>query len=203
MCQACLGELPWHRGPQCPVCALPTPLGEVCGRCLRRPPHFDATLALFRYETPLREMVLALKHGHGLALVPFFAERLPPLVEREVDVVLPVPLHAARLRTRGFNQSVEVAASLARALARPLERDRVVRDVDTPHQVGARRAVRRRNVRGAFRCMRRFDGQHVLVLDDVMTSGATLDELARTLKLAGAARVTNLVLARTLLVGKD
>lgn len=148
-------------------------------------------------------MVLALKRGQGFALAPWFAERLLPLVEHEVDLVLPVPLHAGRLRERGFNQCVEIGAGLARALGRPLERDGVLRDADTPHQVGARRAVRRRNVRGAFRCIRRFDGLHVLVLDDVMTSGATLDELARTLKLAGAARVTNLVVARTLMGGRD
>ncbi|GAB4058140.1 ComF family protein [Uliginosibacterium sediminicola] len=199
VCSACADRLPLAPTQACPQCALPSPDGALCGRCLQRPPHFDATRAAFLYETPLREMVLALKAGHGFALLDYFHEILLCAAEGiEADCVLPMPLHTRRLAERGFNQSLELARGVARVLQRPLRYRAVLRDIDTPHLAGLRQRARRRAVRGAFRCCEDFSGQRVLVIDDVMTSGATLDELARTLKLAGAAAVSNLVLARTL-----
>jgi ComF family protein len=203
VCTACEARLPWLGVRTCPVCALPTPGGEVCGRCLRRTPYFDGSAAPFCYDTPLREMVLGLKHGQALDLAGYFARRMLPLLHQEVDLILPVPLHSARLRHRGFNQCVEIARQLGRLIGRPADLYGVVRDVDTPHQLGKRRAARRRNVRGVFRCRQDYSGMRILVIDDVMTSGATLDELARTLKLAGAKMVYNLVVARTLGLGRD
>lgn len=198
LCAVCDAELPRLAGPACPVCALPTPGGEVCGRCQRRPPHFDASLALYAYAHPVRDMVLALKHGQGFALARLFGAQLAGAAQATVDCVLPMPLHPRRLHTRGFNQSLLLARTVAATHGLALCHDAVLRDADTPQLAGLRRSARRRALRGAFRCTRRFDGRHVLVVDDVMTSGATLDELARTLKLAGAARVSNLVVARTL-----
>jgi predicted amidophosphoribosyltransferase len=111
-------------------------------------------------------------------------------------------LHVRRLAERGFNQSCELAARVAARVAAStglvLLRDTVVRDIDTPKLAGMRARQRRRSVRGIFRCTEEMAGKRVLVIDDVMTSGATLDELARALKQRGAANVTNLVVARTL-----
>ena len=201
VCPDCEGELPRLEGRHCSVCGLPSPGGEVCGACLKRPPHFDATLALFAYASPVREMVLAIKHGRGFGLAPWLG-RLMALKLREAgirsDRILPMPLHKARLRQRGFNQAVELARPICAEMGLGLERDLVVRDLDTPCLEGLRRKERQRAVRGAFRCVKPLEGLHVLVVDDVMTSGATLDELAACLKQRGAARVTNLVLARTL-----
>jgi predicted amidophosphoribosyltransferase len=109
-----------------------------------------------------------------------------------------MPLHRQRIAERGFNQSMELARGVGQALGLPVRPLLVERDMNTPHQAGLPVKQRKRNLRGAFRCVGPVADQHVLLIDDVMTSGATLDELARTLKLAGAARVSNLVVARTL-----
>lgn len=199
VCEPCLAELPWL-GDACPVCANPSPGGLRCGSCLRRVPHFDATLATFAYASPLREMVLSLKSGHGFGLPRWFCEQLLASLDScKPDLVVAMPLHANRLTERGFNPVMEVARVICRHKGWRLDRQGVLRDVDTPHQAGQGLRQRLRNVKGAFRCVSRLDGLHVLLVDDVMTSGATLNELARTVKLAGAARVTNLVLARAVM----
>lgn len=196
-CEPFLAKLP---ACVCPVCGLPTPVaGMACGRCQRHPPEFDATRAIFVYDARVRDMVLALKHAQGFPLLDWFSGQLAGLIAHsDADVLVATPLHARRLAERGFNQSVELAARVARATRIPLHREAVVRDVDTPKFAGMRSRQRRSAIRGVFRCTEDFSGQHVVVLDDVMTSGATLGEMARTLKQRGARQVTNLVIARTL-----
>ena len=196
VCAACTAELP--RLPAgCPRCALPSPQGALCGRCLAEPPHFDATVAVFAYDFPADALVHALKVRGELALGRFLGLLLAGLVTRfDVDHVVPVPLAPARLRARGYNQAVEIARHIAPSA---LRLDLCSRNRDTPAQMDLPWAERKRNVRGAFACARALDGATVAVVDDVMTTGATLEELARTLKRAGAARVTNWVVARTLL----
>jgi ComF family protein len=199
LCGSCDAELPRLAEPLCPRCALPSPGGETCGRCLAEPPHYDATLAALAYVFPADALVHALKFRGELALAPLLgaliAERIP-LGER-VDRVIAVPLSAARLRERGYNQALEIARPVAKTLRAPLEFSACVRERDTAAQSDLPWAQRRRNVRGAFRCTRTLLDAHVAVVDDVMTTGATLDEIAATLKRAGAARVVNWVLART------
>ena len=196
LCAACAAELP--RLPAgCPRCALPSPQGALCGRCLAEPPHYDATVALFAYDFPADALVHALKFRGELALGRLLGELLAGAVTQlEVDHVVPVPLAPARLRARGYNQAVEIARRLAPSR---LQLDLCTRSRDTPAQMDLPWGERKRNVRGAFACARPLDGAAVAVVDDVMTTGATLDEVARTLKRAGAARVTNWVVARTLL----
>lgn len=146
-------------------------------------------------------MVLALKHGQGFGLSHWLGSLLAEKQAQaglSADLILPMPLHRARLCRRGFNQAVELARPIHAASRLAIARELVLRDVDTPCLEGLRRKERRQAVRGAFRCVEDLTSRHVLVVDDVMTSGATLDELAKTLKQRGAARVTNLVLARTL-----
>jgi ComF family protein len=197
-CDAALPRLAASGEPRlCPRCALTSPGGAVCGRCLAAPPRYDATVAALAYSFPADVLIQALKFRGELALAPVLAAMLSETLSagEKIDLVLPVPLAPARLRERGYNQSAEIARRLpGRA---PLELFLCQRSRDTTAQAGLPWAERRRNVRGAFRCARAIPGGTVAVVDDVMTTGATLDEMAATLKQAGAARVVNWVVART------
>ena len=195
LCAACDADLPRLAGPRCPRCALDSPRGEVCGRCLSAPPHYDATVAGLAYEFPADALVHSLKFRGELALAEHLGAILGQCIaDQDVDSVIAVPLSADRLRSRGYNQAVEIARHVA---PRALELDLCVRERDTPAQMELPYAERRRNVRGAFRCTRALPGASVAVVDDVMTTGATLDEIASVLKRAGAGRVVNWVVART------
>ncbi len=155
-------------------------------------------MARYRYVAPIDRLVQTLKYAHDLSVARALGEQLVNLASwPAMDVIVPVPLHATRLAERGFNQAVELARPLVRSRGLPLWLDAVVRTRNTSPQAGSSWAERRRNVRGVFAACRRFDGLRVLVVDDVMTTGATLDEMARCLKTAGAVEVTNLVCART------
>ncbi|MDD3608934.1 MAG: ComF family protein [Halothiobacillaceae bacterium] len=197
LCAACLAELP-RPGRACPQCARPlpesAPEGLICGHCQRHPPSFERALAGLRHEQGARWLVHALKHDKRLPaarpLAMALYERLSlspdPLPER----LIPVPLHPLRLVERGFNQAQEIARELARLLAGslPLDPDCARRVRNTAHQTGLDKAQRRRNPREAFA----FTGPlppHVALIDDVMTTGATFEALARAARRAGAQRV--------------
>lgn len=200
LCTGCDGDLPRLAPERCPRCALPAAGSRVCGRCLAGPPDYDATEAALAFAFPADVLVHALKYRGELALAPFLASLLLPRLGDAggIDAIVPVPLSAARLRARGFNQALELARSLAAATGGALSPGWVERVTDTPALAGLALADRASSVRGAFRCPTPLAGATVAVVDDVMTSGATLDEMARTLKRAGAARVVNWVVARTL-----
>lgn len=196
LCPQCDAELPRLEHALCPRCALESPGGAICGRCLARSPAYDATHAALSYDFPADALVHALKFRGELALAPLLAGLLAPKVRSvRVDRVVPVPLSAERLKSRGYNQAVEIARHLRKDA---LELGLCERTRDAPPQVELPYDERQRNVRGAFRCTRALDGARIAVVDDVMTTGATLDEIARTLKAAGAAHVENWVVARTL-----
>jgi ComF family protein len=192
LCAECEAELPSLPAEVCPRCALASPAGALCGRCLAEPPRYDATLAAFWYRFPVDTLVQALKFRGELALAGLLSSHLARRIDH-ADLVMPVPLSKRRLRERGYNQ----AAEIARRLSRRLELELCERVEDGRPQVELPLAQRRKNVRGAFRVRRALDGASVAVVDDVMTSGATLDEIARVLKAAGASRVVNWVVART------
>ena len=199
LCAACSASLPRLPPELCPVCALPTPGGVNCGACQARPPHFDATSAAFRYGYPLDRLIQALKYQHRLALAAWFARTMlqtPPPGRH--DLLLALPLASKRLSERGFNQALEIARPLAHALALPLALDVCIRRGDASPQASLPWRARQRNVRGVFEAQRDLSGKSVLVIDDVMTTGASLNELARSLKKQGAVRVGNWVLARTI-----
>ena len=198
LCAQCRDLLPRLAPPLCPICAAPTPGGQTCGACLAHPPHFDATLAPLRYGFPLDKLVQAFKYQHRLALAGVFADRMLAGPLPDGDIVVALPLSLPRLRERGFNQAVELARPLARRLGKPLWLDACTRPLERAVQATLPWQARRKNVRGVFACAADFTGRSVIVIDDVMTTGATLDEFARTLKRAGAARVSNWVLARAL-----
>jgi ComF family protein len=195
--------------PRCRRCA--NPVGSLdarreCAHCLARRPAFDATLAGVDYAAPLDRLVLQLKFGGQLALAPWFAGVLRDAVIEQRGFLLPnllcpVPLGPRRLVERGFNQALEVARPLARLLGIPLRARLAIRALDTPAQSSVAPDQRRRNMRNAFivapALLPMVRGQHIGIVDDVMTSGHTLDELAATFKRFGAARVSNFVFART------
>jgi ComF family protein len=200
ICEQCQRALPYHDVPCCPQCALPTPDGGRCGRCLAHPPAFDRTRAAFDYRYPLAELVHAFKYGSNLALGKFLADALIGAVRAETwpDLMLPMPLHPARLKERGFNQAAEIARRVALATGTPLALDDLRKIRDTAAQVNLPWKERQANVRGAFVCETSLSGQRVVVVDDVMTTGATLGEAAKLLKKCGAASVDVWVVARTL-----
>ncbi|MGQ0651702.1 MAG: ComF family protein [Betaproteobacteria bacterium] len=198
LCAQCDADLPRLPDALCPRCALPSPRGELCGRCLTNAPSYDATIAALAYEFPADALLHAFKFRGELALADTLAQALlarpAPVAER----LVPVPLSAERLKRRGYNQALELARKLARATGVPLDFAACERQKDAAPQSELPLAERVKNVRGAFRCTGDVRGRAIAVVDDVMTTGATLDELAATLKAAGAARVVNWVVARTL-----
>ncbi len=202
LCSACSSDLPRLPAHVCPICAAP--LGApapACGACLKLPPAYDATHAALCYAFPVNRMVLNLKFGHHafgrrLASADFFAACLLAGTSPVGNVIVPVPLSRQRLRERGFNQALEIARPLARALHLPLDISSLVRVRETAPQSLLPWRARKNNVRHAFECCRDFSGQTVIVVDDVMTTGATLDAVAQTLKDHGAARVINWIAAR-------
>ena len=189
--------------PVCPACRLHY-LAPRTARCRRW--AYDATLAAADYAGPLDQLVLQLKFGGALALAPWFAEamrealRLQPGFELP-NVLCPVPLGPERLVERGFNQALEIARPLSAALGIPLRPRLAIRALDTRAQSAVKPAERRANIRNAFIVapdgLAMVRGQHIGIVDDVMTSGSTLNELAATFKRFGAARVSNFVFART------
>jgi ComF family protein len=198
LCAACAADLP-GLPEHCPRCALPTPGGSICGSCVADPPHFDGTTALWLYEFPCDRLVQALKYRAWLPLARFFARGLASRPMPEIDLIVPMPLHPKRLAERGFNQALEIARSLSRRAGAAVEARGVRRLRYTRPQTELPYEERARNVRGAFVCELELSGRNVAVVDDVMTTGATLNEFARALKLAGAASVENLVIARSIL----
>lgn len=195
-------------GPRCRQCANPLPAGAtgLCGVCLRTPPAFDVTVAAAAYALPLDRLVLQLKFSGRLALARLLGEAMadaalaaPGLVRP--DVLCPVPLGPRRLAERGYNQALEMARPLARRLGVPLQARMALRVRETlALSRSASPMERRAHIAGAFAAPRRdwLDGRHIGLVDDVMTSGATMNELAALMKRYGAARITCLVFARTL-----
>ncbi len=208
-CEACRARISLVRPPLCPVCGIPFPTqagaDHACGRCLLHPPPYGRARACALYSTtlptedPLKSALQRFKYNRDVSLAPVLADLLAthaPLLAGDYDVVVPVPLHNQRLRWRGFNQ----ALLLARALDRRARIDPFTlrRHRATPSQVGLNEAERHRNVRDAFAVARpaRICGRSVLLVDDVYTTGATVESCAVTLLDAGASRVDVLVLAR-------
>ena len=202
LCPNCQRDLPLLDEMRCPRCASDSAQGLVCIHCHVEPPHFDQTIAVFRYEFPVDRLIKALKYQHQLVIAPLLGKTLaqhPSLKEANIDQIVALPLHPERIRERGFNQSIEIARPISQQLGRPILFDAVVRSKATLRQAGLSFKERHANVLGAFECGIDLNGQHLLLVDDVMTTGATLNECAHVLKLHGAARVTVAVAARALL----
>jgi ComF family protein len=198
LCADCTNDLPELPPAMCPLCSQATSYGERCGACLKEPPHFDRTIAAFRYDFPVDRIIHALKYGHQLAVADWLGEKLAKQIKAEKQLIIPLPLHADRLRERGFNQSAELARAIGNHLKLTVDRSIAFRNRATPPQAEQPLKERHKNVRGAFECRADLSGKHILLVDDVMTTGATVNECARVLKLHGVTEISVVVAARAL-----
>lgn len=199
LCQECLGKIRQVRAPFCRRCGSPGSAG-ICNKCRAHPPAFDVGHAIALYEEPTRTIIHHLKYKNGRWLAPILGELLQAefrKLEWQVDCIVPVPLHNQREKERGFNQARLLAQELARREGLPLETSLLQRIRHTPSQTGLDPAGRLANVAGAFACreVSRASGQ-ILLVDDVLTTGATMSACAQALKVGGASRVYALALAR-------
>ncbi len=203
LCTGCVLDLPRIAGA-CRRCGLPLPssgLG-ICARCASAPPPFRRTLAAFRYADPLDTLIQQLKYQGDIAVAPTLGRLLAQRIAEEdpdgPECLLPVPLHPRRLRARGFNQSLEIAKAVGAGAGIPVKRYWVRRTRDTPVQSRAQSIrARRLNVRGAFTASRHLARyRRVAIIDDVVTTGATAAELARTILAQGVESVDLWCVAR-------
>ena len=197
-CAPCAASLPRVPDRRCETCALPLTSGTVCGACLDRPPLYDHAAAAYAYDFPVDALIHAYKYGGDLTLAPVLARALLAVAPHGIDAIVPMPLAHARLRSRGFNQACELARFAARALSLPLLARACRKVTDTPPQAALAWKARAANVRNAFVCDLDLTGRRIAIVDDVMTTGATMNELARNAKRAGASYVCAWVVARTL-----
>lgn len=199
VCSECARELPYVEAV-CRRCASPLSQHGVCGKCQQKQPSFDQVVAVFQYQEPVDHLIQALKFDAKLCnarlLGDLMAKRL--MYEPRPDVMVPVPLHSKRLRKRGFNQAMELARPIAKALQIPLKADLCRRTRNTPSQTALDAAQRRRNLKNAFVIDTLNGVEDVVIVDDVMTTGSTVEAMARVFKDAGVRRVRVWCCARAL-----
>lgn len=201
LCGACRLDLP-HIETACRRCGLPVPATDDarCGRCIANPPRFDRLFSPLQYQPPADWLIHRLKFNARFAHARVLGRLLGDCIEKRHDrlpqLLIPVPLHTNRLNERGFNQALEIARPLARRFEVPLAAGVCARRQDTPHQLSLPAGERRANVRKAFELTRPLACKHVALIDDVVTTGSTVNELARLLKRGGAVRVDVWAVAR-------
>ena len=196
-CAACKTDLPWI-ATACEKCGQPLPAGTLCADCQLDPPQFEKAVAPLLYTFPVDSALKALKFKRQLYFAPAFGDLLLPLLEDkfpDVDALLPVPLHRFRHASRGFNQATELSRPLRGKSGLALVRN-VVRVRATPPQTGLHAAERRRNMAAAFEVCGALKARHLLVIDDVITTGETCRQLSAALLAAGARKVSVLAIAR-------
>lgn len=196
VCLPCASELPRLSPLRCVVCAAPLASGEICGACLSHPPRYDGVTAVYAYDFPVDALIQAYKYGGELRLAAVLGHALARAARAPVDAIVPMPLSRERLRSRGYNQAQELARYVGAASGISVWPRACRRVADTTPQALLPWRERERNVRGAFVCDADVSGKRIAVIDDVLTTGATLNELARNLKRAGAAAVYGWVVAR-------
>lgn len=202
LCRGCQHDLPWLTHC-CAVCALPLATHSsalICGQCLRKPPDFAACQAAFHYQFPINPILPAIKQRRQLYhlnwLCAALVTRLRATPQAWPDIIMPIPSHASRLLWRGFNPPSLIARQLSSRLSIPVNVNSLRKSIATPHQMGMPAKARKRNLKNAFTYQgRRY--RHVVLVDDIMTTGTTLNEAARTLHQQGIERVDCWVLART------
>jgi ComF family protein len=210
LCAGCHTDLPFNLSA-CRRCALPLnrPVDSaadantdlICGQCQQKPPLFEQTIAPFLYRSPLDYLIKALKFNQQLAIAPVLADLLGDAVEHDSDAlpqcIIPLPLHPRRLRQRGFNQALELAIPLAGRFRLPLSTDVLRRSRHTPPQAELSLAARATNLRDAFTPAKTVPFRHIAIVDDVITSGSTVNEAARVLRRAGVEQIQIWACART------
>lgn len=212
LCKACKNDLPILEGA-CKQCGLPFNDAEqwdsVCGQCIKSPPAVDYTLSLYHYETPIDFLITGLKYDQQLSHAAILGELLLEKLQKHTtenslpDCILPVPLHKSRLTKRGFNQSLEIARDVAKIFNIPISLDSVKRKRGTRTQTDLTAVERKKNMRGCFEVMNshKFSSyKHIVILDDVVTTGSTVNELAKLLKKSGVEKVGVWSIARAILI---
>lgn len=208
LCYTCHQELPWQI-VACTQCGLPLSHEQICGYCLKNPPCYDHTICLFHYQTPIDKLILSLKFAeklnHAKLLGDLMAEKLAKHYtdQKKPDIIIPVPLHPKRLKERGYNQALEIARPVAKKLRIPIEIRHCKRILSTPPQSSVTAKIRRRNIKNAFSVGTLLKYHHVAIIDDVVTTGSTVTELARVLKKAGVHQIDIWCCARTPLINQD
>lgn len=199
ICPDCQATLPYLPIQHCPICAIPTLDHQPCGACLKLAPAFDSTRSGFLYQGIMTQLIPAAKFGARWHLFGVLAELMLQhfALEARPDFLIPLPLHKARLQERGFNQAQEIGQTFAQHLGLSLNTFALQRVRDTEHQARLSEKARRKNMRRAFLALDIVKDKRVAIIDDVMTTGASMDEAARALKQAGARHVEAWVLART------
>ncbi len=203
LCHGCRSDL-INLNHTCRQCGLPLQGGEhmLCGQCLKHPPHFDRVICGYQYRPPLTSLIHGLKFSgrlqHARILTDLITTSVSGNQSTLPDCLIPVPLYRKRTRQRGFNQALELARLLSRQLAIPLDYQCCIRQQATEAQRGLDAKARRRNLRNAFAMVKPLPAKHLAIIDDVMTTGTTVNELARVLKGAGAESVQVWPVARAI-----
>lgn len=206
LCQACQEDLPVLEN-SCTLCSielgLKLPINSICGQCLQSPPAVDYALSLFHYDSQIAHMITQLKFSHRFSNAAIFGYLLAEKIQasskqafKAPQVIIPVPLHSKRLANRGFNQSLEIAKACSKKLNIPIDNKRVKRTKYTLAQSDLSAKDRRKNVKNCFKLEKALEHQHVVILDDVVTTGATCNELAELLKKEGVKTVGVWAIAR-------
>ena len=206
LCSGCEKDLP-ENSFRCVICSIPfaaTQTNEkplVCGKCQKNPPHYTTSFIPHLYATPLKQLITNLKFHGNLAYAPLLAQNfIDSVIHRKNNLpecIIPVPLHSQRLRERGFNQALELARIIAKPLNIPLDYSLCQRDKSTPYQSGLSAKQRKQNLKNAFSVTKPHTYKHVAIFDDVVTTGTTVNELARQLKLSGVETIEIWAIART------
>lgn len=205
ICNGCYIDLPWIK-QSCQQCGIPLPYHDklICGQCLQTPRAFDQVIALFNYSQPIDRYISDLKFHSHLPYSRFFGESLAKhILQNEIvlpECIIPVPLHRERLQQRGFNQALEIAKPLRNILKLPIEQSLIKRTRATLPQSSTPAKERSKNLRDSFTIASKARYQHVAIVDDVVTTTATIQELAKTLRNAGVEKIDVWCCARTSLL---
>ena len=202
VCKGCEADLLFPEYMRCLVCAAQTTSTTlVCGECVAGGPSFDITEVLYSYRFPVDRIIKTGKYEDKPELIAHLADKLSDKLMQRItsmpDALVPVPLHPARLRDRGFNQSLIIAKRIAAKLHLPVIDTAMARVVDRPPQSALNGTARQRNIRGVFKSKQKTDVQHIAIVDDVITTGATANELALVLRKAGCVEIEVWAIART------
>ena len=206
LCTDCENDLPKNRD-HCMVCAIPLDSSQelenslVCGKCQKSPPHYTTSIIPYIYASPLKQLISQLKFHSNLTYVPLLAHGFIQAIKHRKnnlpECVIPIPLHTQRLRERGFNQSLEIAQLITKTLNIPLDYSLCKRNKATPFQSGLSAKQRKLNLKNAFSITKPHQYKHVAIFDDVVTTGTTVNELAKQLKKSGVEIVEVWAITRT------
>ena len=200
LCEKCL-QLISFNATCCEICARPLTQNLVCGQCQKIPPFFDRALTPLLYVDPVDRFLCGLKYREQFSFARFAAGVMTNHAlktgQKAPDMICPVPMTSKTLRKRGFNQSAFIGQLIAWQLGIPMSSNLILKTRDTAHQSDLKAKERQNNLKGAFECKRQVRGRHIVIVDDVLTTGATANEISKTLKKYGASRVDIWACART------